>query len=185
MSLRPIPWASYQCNSTHLMFPLGSLIWALPLSFLHCPDPKVFSKEPLAKVLPFMVRYLTTNGESAVYNPTPPFVLRYRRAGREFCKRFKIRQIADAGPDRDDVDFFDLANDYKFYSSSVLSDNLIQILQHGHGFLSLLPLADFSLRGALTRSSPASATSQLQFFVYARHGRELMGCKSPVHESGQ
>jgi hypothetical protein len=43
--------------------------------------------EPLAKVLPFMVRYLTTNGESAVYNPTPPFALRYRRARRDFYKR--------------------------------------------------------------------------------------------------
>jgi hypothetical protein len=43
--------------------------------------------EPLAKVLPFMVRYLTTNGESTVYDPTPPFVLRYRRARRRFCKR--------------------------------------------------------------------------------------------------
>jgi hypothetical protein len=28
-----------------------------------------------AKVLPFMVRYLTTNGESAVYIPRPPFAL--------------------------------------------------------------------------------------------------------------
>jgi len=34
-----------------------------------------------------MVRYLTTNGESAAYNPTTPFALRYRRARREFCKR--------------------------------------------------------------------------------------------------
>ena len=32
-------------------------------------------KEPLAKVLPFMVRYLTPNGESAVYSPTPLFAL--------------------------------------------------------------------------------------------------------------
>jgi len=50
----------------------------------------MYSIEPLAKVLPFMVRYLTTNGESAVCNPTPPFALRYRRARREFCKRLKI-----------------------------------------------------------------------------------------------
>jgi len=40
-----------------------------------------------------MVRYLTTNGESAVYNPTPPFVLRYRRTRREFCKRLSINSL--------------------------------------------------------------------------------------------
>jgi hypothetical protein len=39
---------------------------------------------------------------------------------------FKIRQITDAGPDRDDVDSFNLANDFKFHSSSVLSDKLIE-----------------------------------------------------------
>ena len=38
---------------------------------------------------------------------------------------FKIRPIADAGPDRDDLDFFNLANDFKFHGSSVLLDNLI------------------------------------------------------------
>jgi len=63
---------------------------------------------------------------------------------------FRIRQIADAGPDRDDLDFFNLANDFKFHSSSVPSDNLIQMLPDGHGFLSLLPFVDYSLRGALT-----------------------------------
>jgi hypothetical protein len=47
----------------------------------------VLSQKPLAKVLPFMVRYLTTNGESAVCNPTSPFAPRYRRARREFCDR--------------------------------------------------------------------------------------------------
>jgi len=41
---------------------------------------KISDIEPLANVFLFMVRYLTTNGESAAYNPTPPFVLRYRRA---------------------------------------------------------------------------------------------------------
>ena len=51
MSLRPIPWASYQCSSTHRMFPLGSLTWALPLSFLHRPDPWVFSRYAKSRIL--------------------------------------------------------------------------------------------------------------------------------------
>ena len=50
---------------------------------------------------------------------------------------FKIRQITDAGPDRNDFDSFNLANDFKFHSSAVLSDNLIEVRQDGHGFLSL------------------------------------------------
>jgi len=54
---------------------------------------KSMKPEPLAKVLPFMVRYLTTNGESAIYNPTTPFALRYRRARREFCKRLTIEEL--------------------------------------------------------------------------------------------
>ena len=45
---------------------------------------------------------------------------------------FKIRQIADAGPDSDDFDLFNLAKDFKFHSSSVPFDNLIQMLQDGH-----------------------------------------------------
>ena len=35
---------------------------------------------------------------------------------------FKIRQIADAGPDSDNLDSLNLANDFKFHSSSVLSN---------------------------------------------------------------
>jgi hypothetical protein len=31
-------------------------------------------------------------------------------------------------------------------------------------------------------NSAASAASPLQLIVYAQHGRELMGCKSPVGE---
>jgi hypothetical protein len=52
-----------------------------------------------------MVRYLTTNGESAVYNPTPPFTLRYRRARREFCKglTWKVNKISRFGGD--DMEF--------------------------------------------------------------------------------
>ena len=34
-----------------------------------------------------MVRYLTINGESAIHGPKPAFVLRYRRANADFCKR--------------------------------------------------------------------------------------------------
>ena len=37
------------------------------------PPPANGNHTTLARVLPFMVRYLTTNGESAVYNPTPLF----------------------------------------------------------------------------------------------------------------
>jgi hypothetical protein len=63
---------------------------------------------------------------------------------------FKICQIADTGPDRDDLDSFNLANDFKFHSSSVLSDNFIQVLQDGHGFLSLSPVVKCSQTGAET-----------------------------------
>jgi hypothetical protein len=34
---------------------------------------------------------------------------------------FEIRQIADVSPDRDNLDVFNLANDFKFHSSSVCS----------------------------------------------------------------
>ena len=37
---------------------------------------------------------------------------------------FRIRQIADAGPDRDDLDFFNLADDFK----SILSQGCNQSL---------------------------------------------------------
>jgi len=32
--------------------------------------------------------------------------------------------------------------------------------------------------------APGSILARCIFLVYARHGRELMGCKSPVFESG-
>ena len=39
---------------------------------------KIVSGEFLAKVLPFVVRYLTTNGNSTRYSCKSPFALRYR-----------------------------------------------------------------------------------------------------------
>ncbi len=57
---------------------------------------------------------------------------------------FKISQIADAGPDRDDLDPFDLADEFKFHGLSVPSDNLTQVIQDGQGFLSLSPVVLYS-----------------------------------------
>ena len=40
--------------------------------------------------LPFMVRYLTTNGKIDGYGASRPFALRYRRANETFCDAVKI-----------------------------------------------------------------------------------------------
>ena len=42
MSLLPIPWASYQCNSAKRIRPLLSRTRAIPLSFRHRPAPYIF-----------------------------------------------------------------------------------------------------------------------------------------------
>jgi nitrogen fixation/metabolism regulation signal transduction histidine kinase len=42
--------------------------------------------EPLAKLLPFVVRYLTTNGNSTRCSCKSPFALRYRRVKRTFAR---------------------------------------------------------------------------------------------------
>ena len=40
--------------------------------------------------IPFMVRYLTTNGRSDGYGPYRPFALRYRRVNGTFYERIKF-----------------------------------------------------------------------------------------------
>jgi hypothetical protein len=61
-----------------------------PLAFLqHSAVPcSIFDipLEPLAKLLPFVVRYLTTNGHSTRYSCKSPFALRYRRVKRTFAR---------------------------------------------------------------------------------------------------
>jgi hypothetical protein len=42
--------------------------------------------EPLAELFPFVVRYLTTKGNSAPYAGKSPFALRYRRVKRTFAR---------------------------------------------------------------------------------------------------
>jgi hypothetical protein len=41
----------------------------------------------------------------------------------------------------------------------------------------------FKANEKLSRSCAPGAAIGLSDFVYARHGRELMGCKSPIRES--
>jgi hypothetical protein len=50
--------------------------------------PEAYSQrcEPLAELFPFVVRYLTTKGNSAPYAGKSPFALRYRRVKRTFAR---------------------------------------------------------------------------------------------------
>jgi len=51
MSLLPIPWASYQCNSARRIRPLRSRTRAIPLSLRHRPFPYIFFNLSKSRIL--------------------------------------------------------------------------------------------------------------------------------------
>lgn len=58
----------------------------------------------------------------------------------------KIRQIADADPDSDHFDPFDMAKNLKFHCIPVPLGNLTQLLQGSCAFVSLSPMVPNSLK---------------------------------------
>jgi hypothetical protein len=59
----------------------------------------------------------------------------------------KIRQIANAGPDSDYFDPFDLVTDFKFHSLLVPPGNLTHMFHDICAFVSLVPILAYSLKG--------------------------------------
>ena len=71
---------------------------------MHTPLPasqtsswKWFNYEPLAELFPFVVRYLTTNGNSTGCAYKSPLGLRYRRVRRTFARGSYIYDVYNAG----------------------------------------------------------------------------------------